>query len=430
MSSTLPIPPEPSALAATLKLQRGRRPLHQIPLRRLLARVRQGRLVLTLPDGTRLEATGALPGPQAELHLHRWRPVLRLLGEGDLGLALSYRDGDWSTPDLCALLCFGAVNEAAFGSAVQSRGPARWLALLLHRLHANTRRGSRDNIAFHYDLGNDFYAHWLDASMLYSSAQFDPADPAQTLEAGQQRRLDRLCELLDMRPGASVLEIGIGWGTLATTLAERFAAPVTGVTLSREQLAFARERAQRAGQAHRLDLRLQDYRDLDGRYDRIASIEMIEAVGEAYWPAYFATLRDRLASDGTAVVQAITIDESRFEHYRAAPDFIQRCIFPGGMLPTRRHLHEEAARAGLVITHAEHFGPDYARTLAEWHRRFVAAWPAIAALDARFDLPFRRLWEYYLGYCEAGFRTRRIDVGLYCLRHGAHGGAGPAHARP
>jgi len=404
-------------MSSTLTLHGGRTAPHHAPLRRLLARVRHGRLSLTLPDGTRLEATGALPGPQAALHLHRWRPLLRLLLEGDVGLAFSYRDGDWSTPDLCELLCFGAANEAAFGRAVESRGPARWFGRWLHRRHANTRRGSRDNIAFHYDLGNDFYARWLDASMLYSSALFDADDPAQTLEAAQQRRLERIVELLDMREGASVLEIGIGWGTLAATLAGRFASRVTGVTLSREQLAFARERAAWAGVAPQLDLRLQDYRDLEGRYDRIVSIEMIEAVGEAYWPTYFAVLRDRLASGGTALLQAITIDAAHFERYRSTPDFIQRCIFPGGMLPTPERIAEEAARAGLVVTHAERFGLGYARTLAEWRRRFLAEWPAIEALDRRFDLRFRRLWEYYLCYCEAGFRAGRVDVGLYRLQH-------------
>jgi cyclopropane-fatty-acyl-phospholipid synthase len=404
-------------MSSTLTLHGGRTAPHHAPLRRLLARVRHGRLSLTLPDGTRLEATGALPGPQAELHLHRWRPVLRLLLEGDVGLAFAYRDGDWSTPDLCELLCFGAANEAAFGPAVEGRGPARWFGRRLHARRANTRRGSRDNIAFHYDLGNAFYAQWLDASMLYSSALFEADDPAQTLESAQQRRLDRIVDLLDMHEGARVLEIGIGWGTLAATLAERFAAHVTGVTLSREQLAFAQDLAVRSGLSERLDLRLQDYRDVEGCHDRIVSIEMIEAVGEAYWPTYFAVLRDRLAPGGTAVLQAITIDEARFEHYRATPDFIQRCIFPGGMLPTPGRIAEAAARAGLVVTHSERFGIGYARTLAEWRRRFEAAWPAIAALDARFDLRFRRLWEYYLCYCEAGFRSGRVDVGLYRLQH-------------
>lgn len=453
---------DPLSFAATLAgdVHSARR----APVRRLLSRIRHGHLSLTLPDGTRVDATGALPGPRADLRLHRWRPALRLLLQGDLGLAFSYRDGDWSTSDLTALLSFGLANESALGGVAEARGPARWLAKLLHRARANTRRGSRDNISFHYDLGNAFYARWLDDSMLYSSALYAGSDAAdagfqagtqagadihagagaaaapsdrsrgdtdaesrarwhangETLESAQARRLDRILDLMDMRPGARVLEIGCGWGTLAATLARRFEAQVTGVTLSTEQLAFARERAAAWGVADRVDLRLQDYRDLDdreGRYDRIVSIEMIEAVGEAYWPTYFATLRDRLAPGGTALLQAITIAEPFFERYRACPDFIQRCIFPGGMLPTPERLAEQAARAGLALTVSDRFGGSYARTLVEWRRRFIAEWPAIEALG--FDLPFKRLWEYYLCYCEAGFLSGRVDVGLYRLTHAA-----------
>lgn len=388
----------------------------QLPLRQLLSRIQHGQMTLTLPDGTCILASGVLPGPRAELRLHRWRPLWRLLLQGDLGLAFSYRDGDWSTPDLTALLLFGLANEASLDGITESRGPARWLSRLLHRAHANTRRGSRHNIAAHYDLGNRFYERWLDDSMLYSSALYtDPADGHDTLEAAQARRLDRIAELMDMRPGQRVLEIGCGWGTLAATLAQRFDAEVTGVTLSTEQLAFARERAAQWGFADKVDLRLQDYRDVDGLYDRIVSIEMIEAVGAAYWPTYFATLRDRLQPGGVAVLQAITINERDFERYRSSPDFIQRCIFPGGMLPTPERMAEHARQAGLNFTTELRFGRDYARTLAEWRRRFLAEWPAIEAQG--FDLPFKRLWEYYLCYCEAGFLAGRVDVGLYRLTH-------------
>lgn len=400
----------PAAPAATLSGDASG--LRLAPLRRLLSRVRAGRLLLILPDGARLQAQGAAPGPSAELRLHRWRPWLRLLLQGDLGLAWSYRDGDWSTPDLLALLSFGLANEAALDGAIAAPAPARWLARLLHRLNANTRRGSRHNIAAHYDLGNRFYERWLDGSMLYSSALYEgPADP---LEAAQARRLERILALLDVRPGQRVLEIGCGWGTLAATLARR-GAEVVGVTLSAEQLAFARERAAAWGVADRVDLRLQDYRDVEGRYDRVVSIEMIEAVGEAYWPVYFATLRERLKPGGVAVLQAITIDERRFERYRDNPDFIQRCIFPGGMLPSPERMAQQARQAGLRLSTELRFGHSYARTLADWRRRFQADWPAIEAQG--FDARFKRLWEYYLGYCEAGFLAGRVDVGLYRLVH-------------
>ncbi|HEY1089744.1 MAG TPA: cyclopropane-fatty-acyl-phospholipid synthase family protein, partial [Burkholderiaceae bacterium] len=258
-----------------------------------------------------------------------------------------------------------------------------------------------------------FYARWLDASMLYSSALYDGA-AHDSLEAAQARRLERIVTMLGVQPGDAVLEIGCGWGTLAATLAKNCEAQVTGVTLSTEQLAFARQRASDWGVAERVDLRLQDYRDVPGRFDRIVSIEMIEAVGEAYWPTYFSTLRERLKPGGVAVLQAITIADRYFESYRRGADFIQRCIFPGGMLPSPAVLREQAERAGFEIEETQLFGPSYALTLAEWRRRFLAEWPQIEPLG--FDAAFKRLWSYYLSYCEAGFRAGRVDVGLYRLR--------------
>ncbi|KQP18350.1 cyclopropane-fatty-acyl-phospholipid synthase family protein [Pseudorhodoferax sp. Leaf267] len=394
-------------------------PLRRV-LRSLLDRLPCGELVVVLPHGERLVARGAQAGPHAQLVLHRWRPLRRLMAQGDLGLALSYRDGDWSTPDLVALLQFGAANDAAAGAALQGRGWSRWLSRLAHMRRANTRRGSRDNIAFHYDLGNAFYAQWLDDSMLYSSALYARGD--ESLEQAQAARLARIVALLDVPQGADVLEIGCGWGALALALARQHGARVTGLTLSTEQLAFAQQRAVEQGLAPQLDLRLQDYRDVQGQYARIVSIEMVEAVGEAWWPTYFETLRARLQPGGHAVVQAITIADAHFESYRRGADFIQRCIFPGGMLPSPTALREHAARAGLVLQEELTFGASYAATLVDWRQRFLTAWPAIEALG--FDANFRRLWEYYLSYCEAGFRSGRVDVGLYSLRHAAASPAG------
>ncbi len=412
--ASAPMPSSPSVsapgrvVAPSGFATRALRPL----LTRLLAGVRQGTLLVVLPDGARLEARGAAPGLDATLVLHRWRPLLRLLAQGDLGLALSYRDGDWSTPDLVGLLRFGAANEAHWGAAFGGSTWARWLARLGHMRHANTRRGSRYNISFHYDLGNSFYAQWLDPSMLYSSALYTTGQ--ESLEEAQAQRLQRILALMDTPANADVLEIGIGWGALATVLAQQHGARVTGLTLSSEQLAFARQRAQDAKVHSQLDLRLQDYRDVQGRYDRIVSIEMVEAVGEAYWPAYFDTLRQRLRPGGHAVLQAITIADAHFAHYRSGADFIQHCIFPGGMLPSPAALRAQAKRAGLQLREELCFGDSYAATLAEWRRRFIGAWPSIEALG--FDAAFRRLWEYYLCYCEAGFRSGRVDVGLYSLR--------------
>ncbi|MEO8299679.1 MAG: cyclopropane-fatty-acyl-phospholipid synthase family protein, partial [Burkholderiales bacterium] len=322
------------------------RPLLDRLLKRWLAQVQHGTVLVTLPDGRTLEGRGPLPGPQAALHLHRWRALARLALGGDLGLAEAYRDGDWTTPDLTALLLFGCHNEAAFGANLAPSWPKRLASRLVHRLRDNTRRGSRRNIAAHYDLGNDFYARWLDPALIYSSALY-PDDDASgtTLEQAQAAKLQRIIELLDL-PGlgadGSVLEIGCGWGALALAIAQQAAVPVHGITLSREQLAHAQQRVRDEGRAMQIDLRLQDYRDLQGTHERIVSIEMFEAVGERHWPQYFDTLRRSLRPDGVAVLQVITIDEAHFDHYRREPDFIQRYIFPGGMLPSVTALGEQA----------------------------------------------------------------------------------------
>lgn len=387
------------------------------PLRRLLARLMRGMacgaLVVELPDGTRVEGRGAVPGPHAAITLHRWRPLARMLLRGDIGLAESYRDGDWSSPDLTALLEFGIRNEAGWGRVFDASLPARLAGRVLHRMRSNTRRGSRQNISFHYDMGNAFYAQWLDPDLVYSSALY--AQGGESLEQAQALKIERIVGLLELAAGSRVLEIGCGWGALALAIAGHEGARVTGLTLSTEQLAHAQQRVADQGLSERVDLRLQDYRDVEGRYDRIVSIEMLEAVGERYWPVYFDTVRERLAPGGVAVVQAITIDEAHFDHYRRTPDFIQRFIFPGGMLPSVAALRAQAERAGLTLEVAESFGGSYAKTLAEWHRRFLAAWPAIAPLG--FDAAFQRLWAYYLCYCEAGFLSGRVDVGLFVLKH-------------
>lgn len=382
-------------------------------LEQLLAQVQHGALTVYLPGGQQLQATGTQPGPQAVLHIARWRAVWRLLREGDLGFARAYGRGDWHTPELVTLLAFGLANEAAFGHALTGQRWSRVLARVGHLLRANTRRGSRDNISAHYDLGNHFYAQWLDRQMLYSSALY--RNRQQSLEEAQEERLQRILKLMDTPRESQVLEIGCGWGALAVRLARHRQARVTALTLSREQLTHARQRAMMAGVSPLVDLRLQDYRDTDGQYDRIVSIEMVEAVGEAFWPGYFDTLKRCLAPGGKVVLQAITIDEAHFERYRRGADFIQRCIFPGGMLPTPTILREQAERAGLVLRESQRFGASYALTLAEWRRRFLAAAPQVGVLG--FDRNFRRLWEYYLSYCEAGFSAGRVDVGLYVLEH-------------
>lgn len=381
-------------------------------LARMAGRVRRGELTLRLPDGRTMCVGDPAQGPRADLTLLDDAAARRLLLGGRIGMAEAYGDGLWRSGDLPALIELAIRNETGLNSALNGTLAAALVNRLFHRSRANSRRGSRRNIAFHYDLGNDFYRLWLDPGMTYSSALYE--HEGQSLEDAQEAKIARVAELLQLRPGDRVLEIGCGWGGMAEHLAGHRGASVVGLTLSAEQLAFARERADAAGLAGQVDLRLMDYRDAGGSFDRIVSIEMIEAVGEEHWPRYFATLRDRLLPGGAAVVQAITIDDARFLAYRRNCDFIQRHIFPGGLLPCPSALRTEAERAGLVVDHVETFGASYARTCAEWRRRFLEAGPQVAALG--FDDRFRRLWDYYLAYCEAGFRAGTIDVGLWRFR--------------
>jgi cyclopropane-fatty-acyl-phospholipid synthase len=379
-------------------------------IRPWLNRIGSGSLTLVLPTGMTLHHRADKAGPDAVLILRRWRALWRLAAAGDLGLARAYIDGDCRTPDLKSLIDFGARNSSGRSDAPSGLPLARLIDRVRHGLRANTRRGSRRNIAAHYDLGNTFYSHWLDRGMNYSSALYEP--DVETLEQAQHAKLARIAQLLEVAPGNRVLEIGCGWGPLMERLAVDHGCAVTGVTLSARQLEFAHNRLSRAAPG-RCEIRLQDYRDIKGRFDRIVSIEMLEAVGEKYWPIYFRQLRQLLADDGCAVIQIITIDEARFARYRRRPDFIQRFIFPGGMLPTKSVLSRQSARAGLRIVTRQDFGPSYARTLAEWRRRFLAGWPDIAPLG--FDLRFKRMWDYYLTYCQVGFEIGAIDVSLVKL---------------
>ncbi len=377
-------------------------------VRRLVSQIEYGQLTLILPSAERIEHSGSCPGASATLVVHRWRAISRLVLQGDLGFAEAYIDGEWSSPDLVTLLEVAARNIDRINRKLSGLFPVRLLNRLQHLLRANSRSGSRKNIAFHYDLGNAFYQCWLDPGMTYSSALYEKPD--QTLEKAQERKLARIVDLLNLGGDERILEIGCGWGALALQLA-RSGCHVTGITLSARQLAFARQRADQADLAAKISLELSDYRDVEGSYDRIVSIEMLEAVGEAYWPVYFKTLKDRLNVGGIAVLQAITIDEARFESYRRSADFIQCHIFPGGMLPTREIIIKQARIANLDLVSTQSFGLDYARTLCEWRKRFLASWPGIKNMG--FPDGFCRLWEYYLCYCEAGFKAGTINVGFF-----------------
>ena len=381
-----------------------RLPLRAKMVLRGLLGLEAGALAMTVPDGRTFVIRGKAPGPCATVRLRNWNLVHRAVSAGTIGVEESYMDGDWESPDAGAFLELFLVNTNV--GRTYTNGP-RGLFLLVekfrHWLNANTRRGSKRNISAHYDLGNEFYSQWLDPTMTYSSALYSRG--ANDLTSAKYRAL---AEATGIGPDDHVLEIGCGWGGFAEFAAGEIGCKVTGLTISRQQLAFARERMAKAGLADRVELKFQDYRDETGTYDRIVSIEMFEAVGERYWPAYFAKLSECLKPGGRAGLQIITILQEAYAEYRANPDFIQKYVFPGGMLPTREHLASLGHQVGLSTASDIGFGHDYARTLAEWRHRFWAAWERIVPLG--FDERFRKLWEFYFYYCEAGFRARNIDV--------------------
>jgi cyclopropane-fatty-acyl-phospholipid synthase len=368
---------------------------------------RWGVMTFVLPDGRELRLEGVEPGPEARLIVHDYDFIKRTISNGTIGFGEGYMAGEWDTPDLPVLLEVLASNYARF-EKVSFGNPfmaaLNVLELLLGR--NNSRSGSKKNIHAHYDLGNAFYSRWLDPTMTYSAARF--ARPGEPLPDAQNRKYRTLCESMDLAPGHHVLEIGCGWGGFAEFAAKEVGAKVTAITISQEQFKFAQERMFREGLNEKAEIRLVDYRDVDGRFDRVASIEMFEAVGERYWPTYFGKVRDSLKPGGQAGLQIITIRDEYFEHYKRTPDFIQKYIFPGGMLPSEERLKLVTDKAGLSWGQVSRFGVHYADTLAEWLRRFEAAWEEITHLG--FDERFRKLWRFYLSYCEAGFRTKRTDV--------------------
>ena len=380
----------------------------------LAERILCGRLEVALPDGRRLIFQGEQPGPTAQMQVKSYRFAWRTVRSGDIGVAEAYLRGEWDTPDLTQFLYLFCVNRDMMGSVLGNRF-VRWLQVLRHWLNRNTKRQARRNIHAHYDLGNAFYSAWLDPTMTYSSAMFDAG--SNDLASAQLRKYQSLAQQIELKRGERVLEIGCGWGGFAEFAAKNYDASVVGLTISQEQHDYARKRMFEAGLADKVEIRMQDYRDERGQYDRIASIEMLEAVGERYWPAYFAQLRDRLLPGGAAGIQTITIQERFFDNYKREIDFIRRYVFPGGMLPTPSTLKSLGEKFGVPLKAEKIFGEDYARTLAEWRERFRDAWPQLTPLG--FDERFRRLWEYYLAYCEAGFRSRNIDVRQMVFARGA-----------
>ncbi|MBD8875694.1 SAM-dependent methyltransferase [Roseibium polysiphoniae] len=373
---------------------------------KILMKLQIGSLMVTVPDGRQYLFKGTEPGPAAEVVIHDWTFVNMVLQGGDVGVGEAFMADYWSSPDTTTFLELFCINRDATLEALKGKPFARFMLGVRHWLNANTRKGSQRNISAHYDLGNAFYKEWLDPSMTYSSAIFD--ERTNDLEAAQQLKYASLVRETDIRPGHDVLEIGCGWGGFAEFVGKEVGANVKALTISREQYDYARERIFKAGLNEKVNVVFQDYRDERSTFDRIASIEMFEAVGERYWPTYFQQLSACLKPGGRAGLQIITIQDRMFEDYRSSPDFIQRHIFPGGMLPPPGKLAEIGKHLGLNLEEQKIFGQDYARTLAEWRMRFREAWPRISPLG--FDERFKRLWEFYLHYCEAGFRSGNIDV--------------------
>lgn len=369
-------------------------------------RISRGRLDFVLPDGRRFRAEGREPGPVAEIVAHDPDVFARLIREGELGFCDAYIDGGWSSPDLQAFLdLIQAGNEGVY-DGFPGMGLVRAYERLRFWLQSNSKRQAKKNIAYHYDLGNDFYRLWLDDTMTYSSALFLTGQ--ESLEKAQTQKYASMVDRIGAQPGDHVLEIGCGWGGFAEYAAKERGLRVTGLTISQAQHDYAVARMAKAGLSDRVEIRLQDYRDERGSYDGIASIEMFEAVGERYWPAYFDTLRDRLKPGRHATLQIITIADRRWEHYRKNVDFIQKYIFPGGMLPSPGALKREIARAGLTFRDSFEFGQSYSQTLRRWHETFNARWDEVRAMG--FDDRFRRMWNFYLTSCAGAFAGGNCDV--------------------
>ncbi|MEP0942176.1 MAG: cyclopropane-fatty-acyl-phospholipid synthase family protein [Rhizobiaceae bacterium] len=373
-----------------------------------LTMLQHGSVKVTIPGGEVIEYNAPKPGPHAHATIHSWGIIRRVLSNGSLGVAESYIEGEWDSPDVTSFLQMFLIN--AYGGGAEGFFNRNILLNLLskfnHFLNRNTKRGAKRNISAHYDLGNAFYQQWLDPSMTYSSAIF--RDGANSLEEAQEAKYRSLAEMTDIRKEHHVLEIGCGWGGFAEYVAKNIGAKVTCLTISQEQLAYARERIKKAGLDHLVDIKFLDYREETGIYDRIGSIEMFEAVGESFWPSYFSQLRDCLKPGGRAGLQVITIRDEDFSSYRTTPDFIQKYIFPGGMLPSLEILENLGTDHDLKQIASRAFGTDYAATLEAWRLKFWEKWPTIMPLG--FDDKFKRIWEFYFHYCEAGFKADSINV--------------------
>ncbi len=375
-----------------------------------LGNIENGIIRIILPNGHSHEFGSGTSEMLVAVNIISVKTLWRSLTRGSIGFAESYIKGEWETDDLAGLFRIFLLNSHLLrgGRCIFRR---RFADKLFHMLRRNTRHGSRKNIAHHYDLGNSFYRAWLDKSMTYSSALFDSG--TGDLDSAQVAKFQKIIKLLELTSKDKLLEIGCGWGGFAKYAVENKGARVEGITISNAQHEYANSMVKNNKLENMCEFRLQDYRDVQGRYDKIVSIEMLEAVGKENWKQYFSVLYDRLAENGTAVIQAITICEDWYEDYCRRPDFIQRFIFPGGFLPTSRAIMDNASSVGFSIDNPINFGDSYSITLWHWRDRFLTAWPTL--YQSGFDKNFKRMWNYYLTYCAAGFEYGCINVGLYRL---------------
>ncbi|WP_197919418.1 SAM-dependent methyltransferase [Thiosulfatihalobacter marinus] len=372
----------------------------------LATKINRGRIDFVMPDGRMFRAEGRDAGPVCALHVHNADTFARLMREGELGFCDAYMEGWWDSPDLQAFSDFLRSDNDVLYDGFPGMYFVRAFERLRHWMNSNSKTQARKNISYHYDLGNEFYALWLDETMTYSSAIFRTGQ--ESMEAAQIEKYASMVDQMGARPGDHVLEIGCGWGGFAEYAARERGLRVTGLTISEEQLKYASERIEKAGLSELVEFKLQDYRDETGQYDGIASIEMFEAVGEKYWPIYFQTVRDRLKPGKQATLQIITIEDARFDVYRKGVDFIQKYIFPGGMLPSPTALKSEIQRAGMNFVNSVEFGESYSQTLRRWYDTFNARWDEVQAHG--FDERFRRMWNFYLTSCAAAFQSGSCDV--------------------
>ncbi len=372
----------------------------------MMSKLPRGRLDVVLPDGRTFRSEGAEAGQVVVIEVHNADLFARMVREGDLGFCEAYMDGWWSTPDLMAFMDMISTDAEDLYDGFPGQGFVRAYERLRFWLQSNSKRQARKNISYHYDLGNDFYRLWLDDSMTYSSAKFETGQ--ESLEKAQEQKYASMVDQMGAKAGDHVLEIGCGWGGFAEYAARERGLRVTGLTISREQFNYATDRIEKAGLSDMVTFKMQDYRDEKGTYDGIASIEMFEAVGEKYWPTYFETVRDRLKPGARGTFQIILVKDSRWEAYKRGVDFIQKYIFPGGMLPAPKVLRDQIRAAGLEVTQSVEFGVSYSDTLRRWHETFNDKWDDVAALG--FDDRFRRMWNFYLTSCAGAFRGGICDV--------------------